>query len=235
MSLTDYTITYNGVTAKSKGLEISYRPSIPASVERVMEYTIPNRDGKLHRRDGLVEDIEIPVTFSFLATETTHATTFREIMAWLNADTDRRLIFSDDPEWFYKVKMVTVGADVERVLKVAGAFKATFLCEGYVYKISGQSATSTYTNNYDTSHPLYTIYGTGTCALTVNSKSMSAVVNGSLTIDTDLMLAYKTAPTLTNTAVTGDYDDLWLKPGRNTVRVTSGFTLTTIPRWRRRA
>lgn len=231
-SITNYTLTYNGYTAKSKGLEISYRPPIPSAVDKMTEYVIPKRDGKLHYYEGTVEDIDISVTFSFVATEDTFGTTFREIMAWLYDDTDRTLSFSDDADWYYKVKRVTVGTDVERIHKIAGAFKVTFTCEGYAYKKSGQNPTSNYTNSYDTSHPLYEISGSGQCTLTVNGMTMTASVVSKIYIDTDLMIAYRSGGTMANTSVTGDYSDLWLKPGSNSVSVTNGFTLVTRPRWR---
>ena len=45
-------------------------------------------------------------------------------------------------------------------------------------------------------------------------------------------IVYRTDGTLMNTSVSGDYEDLWLREGENTVTITNGFTLTVIPRWR---
>ena len=36
-----------------------------------------------------------------------------------------------------------------------------------------------------------------------------------------------------NTSVSGDYEELYLKPGENEISITQGFTLTVIPNWRR--
>ena len=68
--------------------------------------------------------------------------------------------------------------------------------------------------------------------LTVNGNKMTANVGQNLTIDTDLMIAYRTDGTSQNTEVTGEYEDLWLPPGENSVSVTAGFSLTVIPNWR---
>jgi hypothetical protein len=46
------------------------------------------------------------------------------------------------------------------------------------------------------------------------------------------MIAYRTDGTMMNTSVSGDYEEMWLRAGENDVAITSGFTLTVIPRWR---
>lgn len=42
-----------------------------------------------------------------------------------------------------------------------------------------------------------------------------------------------TRATLSNTSVTGDYDNLILIEGRNKIEITDGFELKVIPNWRR--
>ena len=61
---------------------------------------------------------------------------------------------------------------------------------------------------------------------------MTANVGQNLTIDTDLMIAYRQDGTLQNTAITGDYEDLYLLPGENVINITSGFNLSVSPKWR---
>ena len=87
-------------------------------------------------------------------------------------------------------------------------------------------------NPYALSKPIYMITGEGMCTLTVNGKSVTANVGQNLTINTDLMLAYRKDGTMMNTAVTGDYEDLWLNSGENSITITSGFSLAIIPNWR---
>lgn len=88
-------------------------------------------------------------------------------------------------------------------------------------------------NPYDICHPIYKITGNGICTLTVNGKAMKATVGQNLTIDTERMIAYRKDGTMMNTSVSGDYEDLYLKPGENEISITQGFTLTVIPNWRR--
>ena len=61
---------------------------------------------------------------------------------------------------------------------------------------------------------------------------MQATVNGNITIDTDRMISYNDQMVGQNTAVTGDYEDLYLQEGDNTISVSTGFTLSIIPNWR---
>ena len=46
------------------------------------------------------------------------------------------------------------------------------------------------------------------------------------------MIAYQMDGTMENTSVTGDYEDLYLKPGYNEIEITEGFEAKVIPNWR---
>ena len=80
--------------------------------------------------------------------------------------------------------------------------------------------------------PIYKITGNGPCTLTVNGKTMTATVTDNISIDTERMITYDSSGNLKNTSVSGNYEDLYLQPGENTVTVSSGFTCTVIPNWR---
>ena len=45
-------------------------------------------------------------------------------------------------------------------------------------------------------------------------------------------MAYRQDGTIQNTALTGDYEALFLQPGDNIITFSSGFTVSIIPRWR---
>ena len=61
---------------------------------------------------------------------------------------------------------------------------------------------------------------------------MQATVNGKMTIDTDLMIAYNADGVNQNNLLTGDYEDLYLQEGTNAISLTSGFSVSVIPNWR---
>ena len=87
-------------------------------------------------------------------------------------------------------------------------------------------------NPYYEAHPMYKITGEGVCTLSVNGQEMRANIGQNLTIDTERMIAYRTDGIMNNTAVSGDYQDLYLREGSNQIEITAGFDLKVIPNWR---
>lgn len=227
-----YYITFNGETTKQHGIEIPYRPSIPAPVMRGEYIQIAGRDGSLLDSDGTFENIEIAIEMNFVSdADTTWNAKYREVKNWLTGKGELR--FSDDTEIFYKVKAVGI-SEVDRRVPRGGDISAVFICEPFAYYESGavyKAPEAAADNPGILCKPIYKITGNGTATLTVNGKSVSAVVGQNLIIDTDLMIAYRENGTLENTAITGDYEDLWLNPGTNTIAI-SGLTLQVKPNYR---
>lgn len=223
-----YTIMFNEETAEGYGVFVESRPSLPSAEENLQIHTLPGRDGDLYVRDGTVKDVEIPINFNFSSDPVYWMEKLRNVKRWLNSNGSRKLYFGDSPEWFYKVKNIVTG-DCERRMKRKGSFTAVFVCEGYSYLEDGSLKTNERRiyNEYDISHPIYYIRGEGVCTLTVNGRTMRANVGQNLTIDTDRKIAYKMDGTLTNTAVTGDYEHLYLQRGENAITISGGFTLET--------
>ena len=160
------------------------------------------------------------------------AYTFRAAKRWLTGS--GKLKFADDQNYYYKC-LICIIADTERTTKKLGKFTAEFLCEPYMYEVSGDYAledNDNIINIHMVSHPDYVISGSGNCTLTVNGKIMQAVVNGTLTINTDLMIAYNADGTSQNSLLTGEYEDLYFVEGENIVSISEGFILKIIPHWR---
>lgn len=227
-----YDLEFNGVTAGSLGVKVAYRPDMPTPEKRIEQIEIPGRDGSLIETDGAYDDIAIEVEMNFVIARELWGAQFRRVKQWL-ADTGN-LKFEDDQGFFYKIKNVVIDT-TERTVREAGEFTVSFLADPYTYVDSGQremTAAEVAFNDYSLAKPTYKITGEGVCTLTVNGNAMTANVGQNLTIDTDLMIAYRADGTTQNTEVTGDYDGLWLPPGENSVSITSGFNLTIIPNWR---
>lgn len=236
-------VTYNGITDTAVGVHATTRPPIPAARENIQYFTVPGRDGTLTIKDGTVEDIVIQVDFSYTAYPDAWQDIAYAARDWLLGHNSATLRFSDLTGIFYKVKSVEV-SDNLRQLKKIGTFSAYFTCEGYQYLDSGLEPISqgnlfNLNNQWAKSHPLYRISATydGTCSLTVNGKTLKATIAQNLTIDTDLMMAYRTDnKIIMNTAlIMGnlDYKDFWLPRGSNNIGITSGYTLQVVPNWRR--
>ncbi|MEG1185320.1 MAG: phage tail family protein [Eubacterium sp.] len=197
---------------------------IPTPQKRYDTITIPGRDGLLYEEDAY-DDIEIPLDLEVQDIDT-HADALDVVKNWLRNITDNRLSFWFDEKNFYRVNQVEL-KDFERKYERYGVFSVTFICEPYRYQTASDTAiglTDILQNNYATSKPIYIITGPGACTLTINGKSVSLMVEGELTINTDKQLCYKSKGVFANKAMTGEFSDLFLKPGKNTFKLTNGFS-----------
>ncbi len=228
-----YDLEFNGRTASMLGIKIAYRPDMPVPQRSIESIKIPGRDGSLIISDSTYNDITIDVEMNFISRPTDWGYRFSQIKKWLKGS--GRLKFPFENGNFYKCKNVSIDT-VYRTVKEAGEFTASFLCEPYAYFESGtipiEQTTPTILNPYSLSKPIYIVTGTGECKLWVNGNIMTANVEGNLTIDTDLMIAYKEDGTIQNTKVTGDYEGLYLKEGENDLTINNPFSLQIIPNWR---
>lgn len=229
-----YVIVRNGTTNLEAGVMVEERPSIPAAEYKYDTIDIPGRDGELYEKDSAVKDIEIKISFIFKCTPEKWQYVFRKARQWLSSNKDNRLILSDMPDYFYKVKHTKI-ENSEREVKQIGQFSATFVCEGYQYLKKGAETykvDEVLYNPYSVAHPIYKIKGNGKCTLIVNQKEFTAEVGQNVTIDTDLMISYREDGRIMNTSVTGDYQDLYLCEEENTIEISENFNLEVIPNWR---
>lgn len=227
-------VEYNGVKATSCRAVLKELPSIPAPEPNFTEYEVAGKDGTIQVKDGTYKNIEIPLKFNFISHKDLWHETYRAIKKWVFSDGNGMLRFSDDAGYFYKVKRTKINTTERNSIRV-GNVETVFTCEPYEYLMIGKEflpPEDVSFNPYELSHPEYKITGEGNCTLTVNGKTMKANIGQNLTIDTDRMIAYKEDGDIINTSVTGNYDDLYLKPGENIISVSSGFSLTVKPNWR---
>ena len=228
-----FDITYQGTTGSSIGVYAVKRPSIPAPQKRADKVTVPGRDGALYIEDGAFEEIAFDVEFNFFSTDTQLAGKFRQLKEWLLKDGNRRLIFSDDNSVFYKILRIEMKNADRRAPQIYRQ-QVRFIADPYLYLTSGLTEINPGTianNQWVSSHPIYTITGNGQKTITVNSKTFVANVTTKMTIDTERMIALGNSGQNQSDLVTGNYEDLYLKPGSNTVSINSG-TLKITPNWR---
>ncbi len=231
-----FTVTYGGITDKSVGCHAKSRPSVPAPVRRVAVTTIAGRDGSYYDTDDHFEDIRIPITFSFNSNHDRDEwhTIYRQVKAWLLSGDNGDLSFSDDAGFHYRVRNVQITSSA-RMAWTIGEVTAEFYCDPYTYLDNGDTIIdlpAVVINEYAECHPIYIISGNGTCTLTVNGKEFVVTVGTKAVVDTERMITYRDDSTWANTTVSGDYQDLWLQPGRNTLIKTNGFTVRIKPQWR---
>lgn len=228
-------IFYNGESCKDVGVSVVSRPTIPIPKREHETIKVEGRDGELHRDKGTYEDIEIKINFNFVSKNADiWAQDLRKVKKWLYSGKDERLILSDDPEYYYKVKQAVM-SDSERKVRRIGNFDISFTCEPYMYRIDGQEekqVTEYLYNPYMKTQPVYEIYGNGEITLQVNGNQVKAKVSGQLNIDTKLGICYNAANEISNASLTGEYEGLYLEEGDNTFNYTKGFRVVIIPNWR---
>lgn len=207
--------------------------SSPAAEPNLEEVKLSGRDGTIYRWDGTYKSTQIKIPFNYIGPSDRWDDRWRAIKQWLSAR-NTKLRFSHDSNFFYKITYTSLDEN-ERTTERIGNFTATFnTLDGLQYLVDGQMEylyKEVEWNPYIECHPTYIIAAEGMCTLKVNGKTMTANVGQNLTIDTDRMIAYRADGTLNNTKVSGNYEDLYLKPGENRIEITGG-KLKVIPNWR---
>lgn len=189
--------------------------------------------GKLYR-ERFLDDINIEVEFNFISDKDKWNDTFRKAKSWINNFNENKLKFSDDLGYFYRVNKVEIST-TERVYKKLGKFTVVFTCEPYMYLEDGTRAIELpmlLYNFYEKTQPIYIVEGEGFFSMQINRKTIKANVGQNLTIDTKLGLCYREDGTMQNTALIGNYEDMYLQNGENTFSYTSGFKVSIVPNWR---
>ena len=161
----------------------------------------------------------------------------REINRWLLNIEDDRLQFEDDKDVYYKVKKLTISNFTYEVVDFIAVFTVELVLDPYLTLNDNESIfiinSGTIVNNYSLSKPIYKLEGEGYINLTINSKTVKINVGQNLTIDTDFQECYRDGLQQVN-VLEGDYEDMWLQEGINTISYTNG-TVTKfeiIPNWR---
>ncbi|NGT96495.1 distal tail protein Dit [Clostridium perfringens] len=189
-------------------------------------------DGDLYEDLGGRKDIIIPVECNFVADNP--KTIFRRVKHWLNNIEDNKLIFTDDPGWFYKVVNVEIG-QMEVKFKRKGEFTINFTCRGWQYSLDGdefleiENNTMLY-NEYDKAKPLIYVEGNGEITITINNNKFKVMVKDYLYIDSELEIAYREKTDCLNIDE-GDYPVLTY--GENNISFTGNVSKIEMkPRWR---
>lgn len=226
-----YYLKYNNIDNNDLGVWIDRRPSKPAPI---MEYeTVKVPGGKTLYREKGYNDIEITVDMNFLTRESyMWDRKWREIKSWLLSNVDNKLKFEDDLEGYYIVNKVEINTP-ERIVRRHGKFTVTFTCEPYFYYDTNEiEIIDNIQNDYLESRPIYRITGNGNLNFTINNKSITVNVGQELIIDTDKGLCYRQG-VINNVALTGSYEDLYLKHGLNTfVWIDKTFKIYVDTKWR---
>lgn len=230
-----YFLMFNNLNSKfDLGLSIVKRPNIPSSSKNKTSKEVPGRDGLVYEVLGGYKDIVIPVEFNFIEKNNLKER-FRQIKLWINDIKDNKLIFSDDPEWFYKVVDVNLNGDFETIIRKKGQFRIDFTCRGYLYNLDADEFIDIKNNDnlynyYLDSKPFIYIRGNGEVKININNRKFTVPVQDYIYIDSELEVVYRTTDNYFNLD-TGVYPKL--TKGANNIQFEGNIQEFKIkPRWR---
>lgn len=219
-------------TTFSFGLRFLEFPVIEYGEKVVENKEVPGRIGSITVCTGRYTDTVITNVMEFVSdTVEQFEDKLHEIKKWIMKS--KKVVYSDKEDRFFIVKKIEF-TNTKRKHGIFGNLTVVFTCEPFVYLKCGETEllAGKFFNPHSWTQPIYKIIGNGLCTLTVNGKSLTANVSGDITIDTEKMISYRNDGTSQNTAISGDYEDIYLQEGENIVTVTDGFECKVIPRWR---
>lgn len=232
-------IVLNGVNSRSiKGLLISELAPISKPAIRVQQETIDGRDG----------DIVTPLGYSaydkVIKIGLTYEYDIDEIIEFFN--TSGKVVFSNEPDKYYFYAIYNQ-IDFERLIRFKTAevtfhvqpFKFSDTENAQTFTLSGASEVSIRNNGNYFSRPTLAITGSGDVNLYINGIQLLTIDFGTtsrtIIIDSEAMNAYNSDKTqFLNRLVSGDYDNIRLKVGNNSITFTgsvSKIVINNYSRW----
>lgn len=223
---------FNNASSLELGIDIIKRYDIPSPKKRIKSISATGRDGNEYEEDGY-DDIEITLDFNFIS-ENPHQA-FRRCKRWFNCILDNKLIFSDNPNIFYRVNYAVVTESTRDV--GIEFFTVTLNCEPFAYEMEGQkeilinNAAVIYNAGDLESKPIIKIQGEGLVTIKINEDTIKANIGQEIIIDSYLGLSYKTDKTPQNNNIKGRHPRL--KLGENTISYSGGRvdSFIIIPNW----
>lgn len=235
MNISPYLIINGKSSREISGLLIqSLAPISKAPVKTKVE-TIDGRDG----------DIVTPLGFNAYDKPVSIGLSYDydidEVIKFFNSS--GVVTFSNEPDKYYNFAIYEQ-IDFERLIRFKTA-TVIFHVQPYKYPVKNilvENAPANATNSLSVSvfnagniysRPLLKVIGSGTVNLYVNGVQMLVLELGetsqTIYIDCDTMNAYAPDNTLLNRLVTGNYDNIKLPIGNNTITVTAaGNTITAL-------
>lgn len=216
-------LIFNEKSSEDIGISIVARPNIPSPKQKTKTYDIPGSDGTYTEFFGY-EDISIVVEFNKKCKDNLNDY-IRKINKWLYHVTERKLIFSDNPGYYYRVKRVVVDDKTRTRIKYT-RFNVTFICEAYQYANESQyeleisPGTQLINPYFEESLPVIKIYGEGYMKLSINDQVVEVNVGQSIIINSDKKLTYRDDLTMCNSSQKGEYPKL--APGVNRIAIDKG-------------
>lgn len=228
-------IKFKGTSSKAYPLIVTKPPQVSHAELIADEWQLPGRDGSLISADQYSANAVITVDMALVADKgftnntSKYQIAYRQVRQWLQGT--GRLVIGDSPDSYYEVLKVTISTDDRTILRF-GTMQVQFTVYPYEFLLSGDTGISagSINNVGDEASPLYKISGNGSGTLSVHGNTLAYTVSGTLYIDTRRLIAYDGSMVNRNSQISGDYEDIRLIHGTNSVSATVG-TLTIYPKW----
>ena len=233
----NYIILNDRSSEEIPGLLIQELPPISKPLLRNQIEEIDGRDGDIVMPLGYAaydKDVSVGLYGKF---------DVDDVIEYFNSE--GKVVFSNEPDKYYKYQVLNQ-IDFERLVRFR---TATVTFHVQPFKFANNEKAKTYTsfdNNSITvrnngnyySRPKITVFGTGTINLSLNGKQLFVINLGSqaaqITIDAQQLEAYdEDTNVLMNRSVDGDYDNLRLKVGTNTISWSGSITKIVINNYSR--
>lgn len=230
-------IELNGKSSNEiTGLLIQQLPPISKPKIRTQIDTIDGRAGDIVTQLGFAaydKTIEIGLYGDF---------DLDDVISYFNSS--GQVVFSNEPDKYYNYQILDQ-IDFQRLIRFRTA-KVKMHVQPFKYSsVEGTKTFTSFTNNQITiknngnyfSKPIITITGTGTINLSLNGEQVLVIDMSnasSIVLDTANMEAYNPSDqSLLNRDVTGDYNNLYLNVGSNTISWTGTITEIDIKNYSR--
>lgn len=217
---------FKGINSNSiKGLIVQELPQIVKAKKRFTKTEIEGLDG------DILEELGYEAYDKTIKIGITKECDIDKLINWL--DGSGQLILSNEPTKYYNVEIVD-SINFERLLRYKTAtiklhtqpFKYLINEENLVEEIEEQTTVNIENKGYIDSKPIITIYGTGNIQINLNNNKVFSVDmkdDEYITIDTIKEDAYK-GVILKNRQMIGDFNNIRLQPGQNTITWIGNLT-----------
>lgn len=228
----------NRFIKKDFNVSLVKRVSVPVAENNINVVDRQGGEGSLYINMGGKKDIVVDVECNFIHKKPKDV--FRAIKHWLNINNieNNELSFTDDWNWFYKVKDIKISKmDIKN--KYKGSFTISFTCRGWHYKKSGTFPMELEPgkeyllfNEHDDAKPNFYIEGNGDIELIINNKSTKVDnIEYFITINSEKELVYRYSTDIPMNLSAGDYP--LLPYGYNTVQIKGDIEKAIMfPNWR---
>lgn len=237
MNIRPYIIINNVSSQTIQGLLISELAAISKPRVRTQVETVDGRSGDIVTPLGFEaydKVIKIGLTYNY---------NIDDIIAFFNSE--GVVVFSNEPDKYYRFAIYEQ-IDFERLIKFKTAevtfhiqpFKYSLLESEKTFNISSDPAEIKVRNsgNYY-SRPTITITGSGVVSVSLNGSQILSIELGeteqTIIINAELMNAYSVNNTLLNRLVTGNYDNIKLNIGLNTINISGNVTTVKVDKYSR--